>query len=81
MQRSNRFFYDIAVSRVQLKLCVLVEPYFVVTELVKFSHNIFRINKNALSVDCITNAGLNFRPLVNTAQLGHELYCYALRAV
>ena len=41
MQSGGKFFYDIAVSRVQVKLCLPIEYYFVLPNTEKFMHDIF----------------------------------------
>ena len=60
LQRTNRFFYDIAISRVQLKLCMPICNYFVQYGWRSYRHNIFKVRPNAKDVECITLRELDF---------------------
>ena len=46
MQSCGKFFYNIAVSRVQLSLSLGAVHYFVMNNIEKFKHYIFRTMKN-----------------------------------
>ena len=74
MQCCGKFFYYIAVSRVQVKLCLPIEHYFVGSSV--FKHSIFRINSKATGVEFITDTGFDFFLCRGSVLLNSELYCY-----
>ena len=52
MQSCGKFFYDIAVSRVQLKFYIPIEHYFILSDRDRFKHHIFTVK----STDTVTVA-------------------------
>ena len=75
MQSCGKFFYNVAVSRVQLNLCLGATHYFVQEAKDKFKHCIFKVNAATKSVKCITDTRFDFFYYRNSVLLGDELYC------
>ena len=78
MQICGKFFYNIAVSRVQLSLSVPTDHYFIMCGIEEFKHLIFRVNSMLTGVECITYRPrlLDFTRCSANVMLNSELYCY-----
>ena len=76
LQNSNKFFYNIAVSRVQLKLCLPIWHYFIQRGFDQFKHNIFRVNSLTTELKCITNTSIDFKYCSGSVSIANDLYCY-----
>ena len=59
MQSCGKFFYDIAVSRVQLKYCISIVHYFIKRSN-SDNENIVRVNSITSHEESITDKKLNF---------------------
>ena len=63
MQSCGKFFYDIAVSRVQLKLCIPIEHYFILSDEDRFKHHIFTVKSTdtVAVAESITDSRFDFQ--------------------
>ena len=78
LQSLNRFFYDIAISRVKSKFCIPIWHYFVRFTRENFKNKIFRVKSTANVAEFITDIRLDFEFCRWSVMLNSELYCYGM---